>query len=1296
MNRVTFRFIIFYLSVILFLACNYSDADEHLHSSAVDEGMIFYCSFDNRIDADKALGNPKGTPQGPVSKRFAPGLKNQGLRIGCGNDGSERFSVFFEGNKNIDYQQGTVSFWIKPENWKPADNDFNLFVTARKSDGCFIIYKYRANQLRFHSDENKVSVSARENISSWKPGEWHHVTAVWDRQIQKIYVDGRLKHTVQRQKLREKPYSTLEIGYRGWEGERGTSIIDELKIFNRPLSEPEIDQEYNRLAVTGKDASYPLMIRVREKTPQIDGMIQPDEYPVAATGFFDLGGRYSFLQSHYYLSYDRNFLYVGIKTPQQNTPLAKWTERDGNLWEDDSIEVLLSKEPDTCHQIIFNTKGILYDARLTPTADTTWNLSNYQLANNIENGFWTAEIAIPFSDLGVSPVSGQQWKLNIARNYMSVRPAAHTCIAPVRRGYNYFDLMNFVKIILQPDASVFRIDSLGNLNGGAVDLNISTSSSDASCDVSYATAERIWFKESLRPDTSGNIHLNQKFAPNGIFSVQLNAAGQSVFAGSFQGQNPSPVAVQYIYTDIKAQLLQIVLKNESGERDGHVLLTLKDKKSGQSRQLHELVKKDQVFWTASWDIADLPVGDYDFEAQYISANGLAGEKFQQWYRKTPAVAPWNNNQIGLYPGEVPSPWIPLKTSSDRVACLTQQYTFANTLLPSGFQANEHDILSRPCELQVNDQILKAGTVKLIENKPDYAVFQTQGKLDGLTVSCNIRVEFDGMMWIKMILNGGNTPIRKLNIDIPLKPEFAEQVHSNDGDTHRAKFGATGLIPATGWHKNLYNKPAFWVGNDNAGIAWYAETLQGWHNQNRNRTMEIIPGSSETIIRLNIIDRALTLDGSRVLEFGLHGTPVKKPTALVRGNRWGTEWGYSWNSSFFYNYLDSGKEFFDKAYLDRFRKHFAEGGSNRFFQYIGSNGVSPYCPEWGYWGKIWTSRAIGNYFIELNIYNLKQRNKWVWTYACLNSKSFREFQLWQLNNVLRDPEWNIQNLYYDLVGPRMCNNTEHGCGWKDDDGNLWPTQNLTGGRDFHKRTYQLMKKINPDSLQLYHVTGQPAVPGIHSFADAVVDGETFFGNELPQKETYFGIFSPKTFRVAYNGQKWGYPVLFISQLRRSAIFQRPDRVKLWEQETPPPAMQLAARHLFGYASVHDVALWVVNEKSVRKIQDALWPLQKDFIGEWDDQVLFIPYWQSQKPFNIQSATSDRVMASAYVRASRAILVVMNDTNVDQAVKLKVDVAGLLGHGNPVRIKEADSVLRTISDGEWEDSIPARDFKIYFLK
>lgn len=119
--------------------------------------------------------------------------------------------------------------------------------------------------------------------------------------------------------------------------------------------------------------------------------------------------------------YDSECLYIGVRCnePELSALTAKVKDRDGLVWMDDSIEILIdtANAHHACYHFIVNSIGTLYDERCLADerTDRAWN-SNAGVKTGRVEGAWTVEMAIPFRDLGVIPTPGLVWGMNICRS----------------------------------------------------------------------------------------------------------------------------------------------------------------------------------------------------------------------------------------------------------------------------------------------------------------------------------------------------------------------------------------------------------------------------------------------------------------------------------------------------------------------------------------------------------------------------------------------------------------------------------------------------------------------------------------------------------------------------------------------------------------------------------------------------------------------------------------------------------------------------------------------------------------
>jgi cold shock CspA family protein len=121
-------------------------------------------------------------------------------------------------------------------------------------------------------------------------------------------------------------------------------------------------------------------------------------------------------------------LKISFTCYQSEKPLAKYTARDANIWEDDSVEIFLQPDPAAKEYFKFtgNANGAIFDAG-PGGSETTWNWQtsgppnvawngnwNYQ-ARTTPDG-WAGEIFIRYADLGMKPPApGDRIGFNICR-----------------------------------------------------------------------------------------------------------------------------------------------------------------------------------------------------------------------------------------------------------------------------------------------------------------------------------------------------------------------------------------------------------------------------------------------------------------------------------------------------------------------------------------------------------------------------------------------------------------------------------------------------------------------------------------------------------------------------------------------------------------------------------------------------------------------------------------------------------------------------------------------------------------
>jgi hypothetical protein len=133
-----------------------------------------------------------------------------------------------------------------------------------------------------------------------------------------------------------------------------------------------------------------LTIPFTSHPPKIDGKLSPDEWKNSSiiSLFTPLGTRkLSPIPTTFYLLYDERNLYIAFSCQSPSKPKAQMRQRDGNVWEDDAVEVFLSPVFPKYFQFIVNAKNCIWDSE---GKDGKWN-GEWQHAVSITGNGWEGE-----------------------------------------------------------------------------------------------------------------------------------------------------------------------------------------------------------------------------------------------------------------------------------------------------------------------------------------------------------------------------------------------------------------------------------------------------------------------------------------------------------------------------------------------------------------------------------------------------------------------------------------------------------------------------------------------------------------------------------------------------------------------------------------------------------------------------------------------------------------------------------------------------------------------------------------
>jgi len=139
--------------------------------------------------------------------------------------------------------------------------------------------------------------------------------------------------------------------------------------------------------------------------PKIDGIVNDDCYKsslLISNLISNTDNKLSQYKASVYVTYDNDNLYVAVVGYQG---FVKYSEpkRDGNVWDDDSFEIYVKPKTNESnyYQFIINGNNSMYDGNMM---DGKWN-SNAIYASKVFDGGYSAELAIPWKDMGIADVS---------------------------------------------------------------------------------------------------------------------------------------------------------------------------------------------------------------------------------------------------------------------------------------------------------------------------------------------------------------------------------------------------------------------------------------------------------------------------------------------------------------------------------------------------------------------------------------------------------------------------------------------------------------------------------------------------------------------------------------------------------------------------------------------------------------------------------------------------------------------------------------------------------------------------
>ncbi|MBN1488330.1 MAG: hypothetical protein JXA69_00305 [Phycisphaerae bacterium] len=582
---------------------------------------------------------------------------------------------------------------------------------------------------------------------------------------------------------------------------------------------------------------------------------------------------------------------------------------------------------------------------------------------------------------------------------------------------------------------------------------------------------------------------------------------------------------------------------------------------------------------------------------------------------------------------VPAPYVAVKATPTQFESLGRETRLGGMLLPEQIGAAGRPVLAAPVRIVAEPAGLDGldGSGRVVENDGNAARWEWTGESSGFRVRSVMTGECDGFCWYEITLTPRQPlTLKSLRLEIPRVADTARYLHTSSFTWGRLSQG----LPEYGGRWVDAFMPYIWLGDEERGLAWCAESDEGFRLTEATHALSVTTEGDVVRFAVTLLDHEATVDSAIVLQFGLQATPVKPVS-------------FAWRAK--------------ARILHNIRYDVAVPDANGHvpLDAMRDAGVRTvvFHDEWtDYFGRVTTPhdkelrqliRACHERGIKLLVYmgyglarnapEMKGHHDawstmplipWNPTYR----PEFRGFDAtcarsgwsdWLVNGIDKlFSEYELDGLYFDgTTEAWRCQNTSHGCGWTDDDGNVHTTYPVLAARRMMRRIADTVHRHRPDSILDAHMSGNLTMPTL-SFCDSYWDGEQF---EYHTKAEKFEI-PLHAFRTEFMGYAHGLDAEFLCYVDRPFAFNE--------------AIALAWLH----------GVEVRPYPETLELVSPIWKALDAFgitTAQWQ------PYWKGSGA----EARAESIKASAWVKDGKALLFVSHLKRTPVEAVLHLDRAKL---------------------------------------
>jgi hypothetical protein len=515
---------------------------------------------------------------------------------------------------------------------------------------------------------------------------------------------------------------------------------------------------------------------------------------------------------------------------------------------------------------------------------------------------------------------------------------------------------------------------------------------------------------------------------------------------------------------------------------------------------------------------------------------------------------WWHSPAGIVDSVLP-PWTSVTVRSQGtsagesmdVGVWGRTYTFRSSPLPDTIRTGDSFLLAAPVTIagKLNGREIawrQRVSPVVLEQTAARVTLRTSLADSSLRMDASTSIEYDGLVRCDLrIYSTERLSVASLRCDIPVRPALATL--RTWWPNPFATVDNAGSIPPAG--EKLPFKPYYWLGNEECGLAWAAESDRDWRPRYPTEALELIKTPAATLLRLHLVDRSLPLQanpppgtGTDTLHFSfaLQATPVK---SFPRNwHSWHIDHGAFFGAetlrvgggrTFLKELADEGVTtlVFHENWTDvqnyPLTTHLAElkrlaAGCHAqgitLLVYFGYE-MSTIAPEWEEKSEgVLVRPRIGGY----------KRSPEQTDYCVCYRSDYANMLAAGISRLLADA--SIDGVYLDsTIMPWGCTNTDHGCGYLGPEGTIRPTYPIFAVRDFLRRLYVLCTR-KPGGMVNCHASASVISTGL-AYATSYWDGEQLVPNADKYTTSHLPtILPPDVFRTEFMGRNIGVPAEFL--------------------------------------------------------------------------------------------------------------------------------------------------------------------------